>query len=627
MDYIYTVIYYYLREIPEDFMNRRYTILIALIFSFSLLWGSPANLPAAANSRITAVKLFTNRAEITRISKIKLQKGLNTILIEGLPDNLYDWSIRGSLPEKYNGKIMAMEISRQALLEKRRKRITEIELKLEELRDVDAGLADDLTNIKGQEDFINSINEFTRQTASKDLQTRMPQTDLWSNTIDYTAKKKKELQNSSRAIQKKRRDLAKEIQKWEFELVQIGGSSYFSSYQKINRAMEKNIAQTQVQQYSDVTDQYAQQQSYLQSDTSGIATEKRLLLSIYSASEEETDFSLTYMIPNTYWHMMYDFRASKKNEDIDVILYANIFQKTGEDWEGINLSLSTGEPLTNIALPYLPPWYLNSRKPYTDDEGDYFRSNKKAEANGKSMMAEEMDISEKKKNGAPVPESTITAAGFNFKVTFPIKQSIDSSDKYQKKLIKSYKLKSAKELKYYFESVPESSGKVFLMAKTTNRTELPWLGGEAQVFLENEFIGKVEIPNTPVDKEQDLVLGIAPDMTAKKELVKKYNDTSGVFGGNTRIIYSYKITVENSSKEQREIIVLDNFPVSNSKEIEVSVKNLSMQFLSDEEIKKTTEYQQGIRKYIISLAPGAKKEITYDAVITYDKELIIDGLK
>jgi uncharacterized protein (TIGR02231 family) len=602
-------------------------MLAPLIFVFSVSWGNSANLPVAANSKITAVKLFTNRAEITRVSKIKLQKGSNTILIEGLPDNLYDWSVRGSLPEKFSGKIMSMEISRQALLEKRRKKISEIEKKLEELRDQDAGLADDLTNIKGQDDFINSINEFTRHTASKDLQTRIPQTDLWGTTLDYTAKKKKDLQNSSRSIQKKRRELAKEIQKWEFELVQIGGSSYFSSYQKINKAMEKNIAQTQVQQYSDVTDQYAQQQSYLQSDTSGIATEKRLMLSIYSASEEDADFTLIYMIPNTYWQMMYDFRASKKNEEIDVILYANIFQKTGEDWEAINLSLSTGEPLTNIALPYLPPWYLNASQPYKGDEGDYFRSYKKAEANGKAMMDEEAVMERKKKNGAPVPESTITSAGFSFEVAFPIRQTIESSDKYQKKLIKAYKLKSEKELKYYFETVPESSGKVFLMAKTSNRTELPWLGGEAQVFLENEFIGKVSIPDTPVDKEQNLVLGIAPDMTAKKELVKKFNDTSGVFGGNTRIVYSYKITVENSSKEKREIIIRDNFPVSNNKEIEVAIKNLSMQFLSDEEIKKSTEYQQGIRKYVINLSPGAKKEITYDAVITYDKQLIIDGLK
>ncbi|HOP62081.1 MAG TPA: DUF4139 domain-containing protein [Spirochaetota bacterium] len=607
-------------------MVRRIISATVIIISFSALSVNATTAPISAKSRITAVKLFTNRAEITRTSRIRLKKGMNSVLIEELPDNLYDWSVRGSLPENFKGKIISMEISRQALLEKRRKKIAKIEEKLEELRDIDANLADDLDNIKGQNNFINSINEFTRETASKELQTRIPQTELWSNTLNYTAKKKKELQNRSREIQKKRRELAREIQKWEFELVQIGGSSYFSSYQKINRAMEKNIAKTEVQQYADVTDQYAQQQSYLRTDTSGIDTEKRLLLNIYSATEDDTNFHLIYMIPKTYWHMMYDFRASKTNNEIEVILYANIYQKTGEDWEGITLSLSTGKPLTNIALPHLAPWYLNSRGPRRDQIGGYSKLYKKA--NGKSgfAMAEEDELEDKKKEGG-MPQSTVKKAGLNFEVSFPVKQTIQSSEKYQKKLIKSYTLKSSKGLKYYFETVPESTGKVFLMAKTTNQTELPWLGGEAQVFLENDFIGKVNIPDTPVAKEQDLVLGIAPDMTAKKELVKKFNDTSGVFGGNNRVIYSYKITVENNSSEKREIIVLDNFPVSNNKEIEVEIKNLSMKFVEDEKIKKTTEYKQGIRKYTMSLPAGAKKEITYDAVITYDKELIIDGLK
>lgn len=48
-----------------------------------------------------------------------------------------------------------------------------------------------------------------------------------------------------------------------------------------------------------------------------------------------------------------------------------------------------------------------------------------------------------------------------------------------------------------------------------------------------------------------------------------------------------------------------------------------MQFISDDTIKKTTEYQQGIRKYVINLSAGAKKEITYDAVITFEKNYLL----
>ena len=607
-------------------MSKNIVVIISfvLITAFSE-WGR-ASQPFTVQSRISAVKLFTNKAEITRVSRIKLEKGLNIIQIDGLPDNLYDWSARGSLPEKYNGKILSMEISRQALLEKRKKKIMEIEKKLDELKDKDADLADDLSSIKYQEDFLNSVNDFAKMSASKELATRLPQTEVWSNTLDFTSGKRKTIQALKRDIFKKRRDLAAEIQKWEFELTQIAGHTYFSNYKSLKMAVEKNTISNQVQQYGDFAEQYAQQKGYLEKDTSQIDTEKKILLNIFSAAEGETEFVFTYMIPDTYWMMKYDFRASKKNDEIEIILYSDIYQKTGEDWENIDLSLSTGAPLNSIALPVLNPWYLSASKPYKDESYNYPAKSKKAYAEDKMDGA--TGVSEfAQEERAVIPETSVKESGMYFEIAFPLKQTIESSDKYQKKYIKSYSIKSSKGLKFFYQTVPASSGKVFLMARTANQTELPWLGGEAQVFLENEFIGKVEVPDTPVSKEKEIVLGIVPDTTSKKELVKRYDDKSGVFGGNKRIVYSYKITLENNSKENREIVFIDDFPVPSSDEVKVEIKDLSYPFIADEQTKKSTEFAQGIRRFIATLAPGAKKEITYDAVITFDKELIINGLR
>ena len=219
-------------------MNRHIVSAVTLLIIAAFSDSGRASQPVTVLSKISSVKLFTNKAEITRISKIRLEKGLNIIQIDGLPDNLYDWSARGSLPEKYNGKILSMEISRQALLEKRKKKVMEIEKKLEELKDKDADLADDLANIMHQEDFLNSVNDFTKQSASKELVTRLPQTEVWSSTMDFTSSKRKIIQSAKRAIYKKRRDLAAEIQKWEFELTQIAGRTYFSNYKSLKMAVE-----------------------------------------------------------------------------------------------------------------------------------------------------------------------------------------------------------------------------------------------------------------------------------------------------------------------------------------------------------------------------------------------------
>ncbi len=606
---------------------KKQTALISVLMIFALFseW-SKASQPVTVQSRISSVKLFTNKAEITRISKIKLEKGLNVIQIEGLPDNLYDWSARGSLPEKYDGKILSMEISRQALLEKRKKKIIEIEKKLEELKDRDAGLADDLANIMYQEEFLNSINDFAKQSASKELVTRLPQTDVWSSTMEFTGSRRKGIQSSKREIYKKRRDLAAEIQKWEFELTQIAGHTYFNNYKSLKMAVEKNMASKQIQQYGEFTEQYAQQKGYLEKDTSQIDTEKKILLNIFSAKEGETDFIFSYMIPDTYWMMKYDFRASKKNSDFEIILYSDIYQKTGEDWENIDLNLSTGAPLNSISLPPLNPWYLSASKPYRDESyGFAAKAKKEYNADKIEGAAGVSDFAQEER--AVIPETSVKESGMFMEISFPLKQTIESSEKYQKKFIKSYTIKSGQGLKFFYQTVPASSGKVFLMAKATNQTELPWLGGEAQVFLENEYIGKVDVPETPVSKEKEIVLGIVPDTVSKKELVKKYDDTSGVFGGNKRTVYSYKITVENNSKELREVVMMDNFPVPTNEDVKVEVRDLSYRYIDDEVTKKSTEYAQGIRRFALSLAPGTKKEITYDAVITYDKELIINGLR
>jgi len=607
-------------------MSRNIAIFISfIVISAFSEWGR-ASQAVIIQSKISSVKLFTNKAEITRISKIKLEKGLNIIQIEGLPDNLYDWSARGSLPEKYNGKILSMEISRQALLEKRKKKIMEIEKKLDELKDRDADLADDLANISSQEDFLNSVNDFAKLSASKELVTRLPQTEVWSSTLDFTSNRRKGIQNAKRAIYKKRRDLAAEIQKWEFDLTQIAGRTYYSNYKSLKMAVEKNTISKQVQQYGEFADQYAQQKGYLETDTSQIDTEKKILLNIFSASDGETEFIFSYMIPDTYWMMKYDFRASKKSDEIEVILYSDIYQKTGEDWDNINLSLSTGAPLNSIALPGLSPWYISASKPYKEEE--YKTASKAKRAYAADKMEGASGINQYAMDEeAVIPETSVKETGLYFEISFPLKQTIESSEKYQKKYLKSYTIKSSKGLKYYYQTVPSASGKVFLMAKTVNQTDLPWLGGEAQVFLENEFIGKVNIPETPVNKEKELVLGIVPDTTSKKELVKRFDDTSGVFGGKKRIIYSYKITIENNSKETREIVMMDDFPVPATEDVKVEIKDLTLPFLADELTKKSTEYAQGIRKFILTLSPGSIKEIKYDIVITYDKDLIINGLK
>ncbi|MFA5517938.1 MAG: DUF4139 domain-containing protein [Spirochaetota bacterium] len=599
-------------------------ILFAVIISVEFIYSEPLTVSSAiaVGSAISSVKLFTNRAEIARTSNLNLKKGMNTIIIDGLPDNLYDWSVKGTLPEKFDGKIMSIEISKTALIEKKQKNILVIEKKLEELKELDSELIDELANIKQQENFLDSVTKFTEQEASKELSTRLPQTTVWNNTMDYISAKKKNIMTSKRSVHKKRKELAKKIQSLEFDLYQIAGKNYYNSYMKLNKAIEQNTALIETQQYGELSEQYEIQQKSLMESQSGIDTEKRLMLTIFSSEDSTTDFSLTYIIPDTFWNMKYDFRANRNKNEIEVIVYSEIYQKTGEDWENVNLSLSTLTPVSNINIPQAPSWYIDVR-----EEFPKVRSSASIKGLGAPASAKMDSAPVPARKPAPIPEAEITSKGLSMEIAFPVKQTIESSKSYQKKYLKSYTVKTGKSLDFFLQTVPQMSSNSYLIANIINSTELPWLAGEAQIFLENEFVGKLNLPDTPINMNNELVLGIDPSVKSKKELVNKYEDKTGIFGGNRKIIYTYKITVENSTKDNKKITVIDNIPVSRNSEIKVEIEQSSLKPLDDAETKKSTDYARGVRKYILNMEPESKKEITYNAVIIFDKDLNITGLK
>ena len=605
---------------------KRYITALVIVMAWVLvphreIMGAEEN-PMA--SRIVSAKLYQNQAKITRSVRITLAKGTNTVIIGGLPKLLYDWSMRGSLPKSFSGKILSLEVEQKALIKKRQQLIAKIEERLEGLREKDQVLADELKNLHSQEKFLNSILDFTNQTVSRELATRIPQVTVWDNTLEYVAAKRSVILRQKRKTEREREALGKEIQKWEFELSQIAGHSYFRNYQSLNSAIMNKRSSVSVQQFADVNNEYSQRDEFLKRPTEKIDVEKRAIVSIYSAVAAETEFTLSYQIPNTYWQMLYDVRASRENRGIDLVIYANIYQKTEEDWEDIQLSLSTGSPVLSVTVPSLAPWYLDIYTPYYPSSPSTYGGVSKSKQEAVKER-EELSVTGKE-DRAPAPETKIEEKGMFFEAALPLNHTIQSSDKYQKKYIKDFRIADKDKVSFYYQCIPQRDRNGFLRVKTFNTTPLPWLGGEAQVFLENEFLGKVGVPHTSIGQEIDFVLGVESRIVSKKELLKKYEDTSGVFGGNRRILYSYRITLENSMPGNASVVVLDTVPVSKNEKIKAELEKVSLPFLDDEKERKTSEYLSGIRKWKLEMKPGEKREITYEAVITFDKKESVRGL-
>jgi len=573
------------------------------------------------SSKIYKVHLYQNQAKIYRKTNIQLKKGHNKIIIKELPEVLYDWSVRAMLPKMYKGKILSIAVEKKALIKKREKKVQTIESKINALKDKDQILLDELSSLNYQKKFINSILNFTKETATTELKTRIPQVAIWDKTLVYATKKIKKIQSKKREVEKKRKELGKKVQLLEYKLSQLVGYKYFKSYQKLNKAQIQNQKSLSIQTFSNLNEEYAIKKRFLQSNQGKLNIEKRIFLNIFSSKDKKVELNFTYFVPNTYWLMRYDIRADEKNKKINMIIHGKIYQKSGEDWKNVELTLSTGSPISSISPPTLSYWFLDIKKQnrYPNKSNYDKRIRKK--------------YSKKFESGAPIskndaiPQSSIKQKFSSFEINFPLKQTILSSNKYQKKYVKEFKLKGKDNLEFYYQVIPEKSNKAYLRVKTKNITSIPWLAGKAQLFLNKEFMGKTFISYTPINKKRDLVLGIEKRIEVKKRLLKKYENKSGIFGGNRQIRYSYQVTVLNQMDKKCKISLKDILPISRNSKIKVEIENLNFPYIKNKKTINSTEYKAGIKKWNFLLKPSMTRKINYDIVVTFNKELKINGLK
>jgi conserved hypothetical protein len=69
--------------------------------------------------------------------------------------------------------------------------------------------------------------------------------------------------------------------------------------------------------------------------------------------------ALTYLVRDAGWVPNYDIKSTGLNAPLNLAYKANVYQTTGQDWNNVQMILSTGNPNYDIAKPNLETNYLN----------------------------------------------------------------------------------------------------------------------------------------------------------------------------------------------------------------------------------------------------------------------------
>lgn len=360
----------------------------------------------------------------------------------------------------------------------------------------------------------------------------------------------------------------------------------------------------------------------------------QLTMQVMCKSDGKIPIGIAYFTNNAGWTPTYDIRVNSKNNKIKLVYKASLAQTTGLNWKGVKLLLSTGTANFGGVAPLLTPMYVQLYVPeifkaMKDQENTRFNIMNSIQGRAPGIdLNKSLDevvvtgygIKKKEKifnNAATtIDPSTLqnnltqTQSQLNTVYDIDLPYDILSNGALNSVAIKDEVIEAL--LKNY--AVPKLEKDAFLLAEISNWEALDLLYGEANIIMDNVYLGKTIIdPNTAADT-LNLSLGRDKRAFVKRTLVKDLT-TSKVSGSTLKQTITYEIIVKNNKQTDIDILLKDQYPLSTDKEVEIKLDNIGDASNNDE---------LGILTWKIKLAPGEsiKKRFTYTVKSPKDKKYI-----
>lgn len=124
--------------------------------------------------------------------------------------------------------------------------------------------------------------------------------------------------------------------------------------------------------------------------------------------------------------------------------------------------------------------------------------------------------------------------------------------------------------RFVYHAVPKLDPDVFLVAEIANWQQLKLLSGKASVYFEGTFTGQSYINAELSGDTLEISIGRDKDIFVKREGNKMLNDKK-ISGNTVKETVAWDITVKNNKKSPINLILEDQYPVSQRKSVEVEL--------------------------------------------------------
>ena len=501
---------------------------------------------AQDGGRITRVVLYPGSATVERSAPVAA--GQSRVELTGLPANFDVRTLRVEAdPGIRIGEVAVQDIARAGALSGRE---GELEARIQALKDEKAVLEVEVKTAELVRDFLVSFG--TRPTTEADkAQPLVIDPKTISSVIEAMRRGGADAYGAIQRVEVRKRVLDKQI-----------------------AALERDLARLR----------------------SGARDARTLAISLTAARAGEVRAS--YQVANAGWRPAYRAALDSAASRVELERLAMVTQRTGEDWRGVSLRLSTGQPrAASIVDP--ATWQLVIRPPVA------------ARSDAISSLAT--------KAAAPmVPAEARAVAEFQTEYTteFEVPGKVDlAADGRQVSVALT---SQSIPVKQRIRVVPRRDTAAMVTAEA-ERPEGVWIPGDVQLYRDGSYIGST-FWNAQAKDALVLPFGRDDRVQVTVNRVKNRSGSAGFVGRRAERQVTDLYTVTSRHKAAVELLVLEAAPVAVSDQISVEA------LFEPKPKTENWEERRGVTAWERPLAPGETLKFVADYTITYPKDAAVIGL-
>jgi len=573
----------------------------------SLAGGIPRDGTESTKGTVSRVTLYRGQALITRQISLDGPAGSQEVVVADLPVTIVDGSLYAESSDKV--EVRAVRFRQRAVGEEPREEVRKLDDEIASLTSAIA-LNQKKSELAAQKtSFIDQLQGFVAPTA---------QAELTKGVLDA--------------------ETLRELTTFSFD-------------QRSVIAEEQIRLAGELQQLNDKLALLNRSRAELALNAQRTVNEAVLFVEKLDAGPQQLE--LNYLVSSCGWSPAYTIRASGDRNQVQVEYNALIQQLTGENWDAVQLTLSTASPALSASGPSLAPFSVSLIGAdqsvaqtqaldaagalawrYNDNRLQQLAANEELNAivgfqaktsvnwsiNKLACVGQELELVNPMEalSSIMVDSDTDNAPSLSYQLDNHV--SLASRNDQQMVRIFRGDLSS----RFYHVATPLISSYVYREAEVDNVSEMDFLSGPVTVYIDNRFVGRAEIPT--VAQGETFVIGFGSDaqLRARRELVAK---TDGIQGGNKEVKMQYRILVENYKDQEVSLRVFDRLPYTNrATDIRISLGEPSIA-LSTDPLYLRRERSKNILRWDVAVpaeTSGEKSfEISYGLTLDYDRSFSI----